>query len=261
MGETGKMADELKILLGDIEIVQKTLGDAWRTMGANHSFLNCFGYKWHNKKSTHRIDLNTTKTLNKLGPFNNNSDEAVVRETHIVMSQADILVGHYGNKFDWKYMNAKFDKYGLPHLTHIPKFDTCLMARQKYKLGSNRLDSLCEFFGVTRKQDIDHKHWMNLYTHDARSMRTIGVYCEQDVLCLEQVFNRMKHHFNIPYHSGVAEGNPRSSCPQCGFIETAVKNIRTTKSGLWRASMFCADCNHCWTIPKSVLVSEGRIDP
>lgn len=245
------MSSKLKVLFYDIEITPRTLGDAWFTMGAANSFLVTFGYRWGHEKKTHYIDLTTTNTLHKLDPFNDTCDKEVVKAAHKIMSEADILVAHYGNKFDWKYMNAKFEKNGLGALTHIPKRDTCLQARRVYKIGSNTLRRLAEFFGGAKKTDIDKRHWFALYTRSKASMKLISEYCagkgDSDVNALYDIYKQMEKHFPVVYHVGVMVGKHKAlSCPACASSNLIRRGTYTKPGGGKYIRVSCHDCGK-WT--------------
>lgn len=243
----------MKTLIYDIETVQNTLGDAWKTMGAAYSFINCFAYKWEGQQTVHRIDLNTTGTLDRLSPFNEKSDEKIVKEAHKIMSQAECTVAHYGNGFDWKYMNAKFDYYGLEPLSHIPRRDTCFKAKSTYKMGGNSLRTLAKYFGVTQKSTIEFGHWLNLYCHNRASMREIGVYCEYDVKALSDIYDKMKHHFTPIQHNGLIKGNSLISCPECASINVIRRQGFVTSTGCHKVRMSCNDCRRWFTVLESKL--------
>lgn len=245
------------VLLYDIEIVQRNLGDSWRTMGADHSFITAFGYRWEHLGKNRVIDLNTTETLEDLDPFNDTADREVVTQAHEVMSQADLLVGHYSNQFDWKYMNAKFDYYGLSPLTHIPKRDTCMKARSVYKLSSKRLGNLCKFFNVPTKIGIDHKLWFSLYQHKKAAMTEISDYCKGDVEALYGLYTKMKHHFPAVYHQGEMAGHSKYvSCPECASLNVIKRKPYITAGGVSKYRMSCNDCTRWFAVNTTELDYE-----
>lgn len=248
----------IKVLLYDIEITPRTLGDSWITMGAANSFLVTFGYRWEHEKKSKYIDLNTTKTLQDLDPFDDSVDELLVHKAHEIMSQADILVAHYGNKFDWKYMNAKFEKFNLTPLGHIPKQDTCFMARKMYKIGSNTLRNLAKYFGGSKKVDIDKRHWLALYCKNKKSMKEISMYCagpgDSDVNALYDIYQKMRHHFPAVYHVGMLDGKLRSrSCPSCGSKKIIKRKNIISASGTRNTRMSCNSCGKWFQLPTSLL--------
>ena len=496
------------VLLYDIEIVQCNLGDSWRTMGADHSFITAFGYRWEHEKKNHVIDLNTTNSLKDLDPFNNTADRKVVVAAHKIMSQADMTVGHYScmdpehkvltanfiykkvkdiqvgdelmafeenipgksvrrrfqktkvvhnepvlrfkrkitlsdgkvlvsstehpylvptgsanganwgwvkaedlnvgdvltricpeweadtsyeagyiaasldgeghlsvgkgvrtgfsqkdnqmldyfnvikpeevnwkhyiNKasdvhtvkadgifnvfyilgryqpkrimskfidlntclhvpkegrttivaiediglgtvqglatesktyitegfpchntnFDWKYMNAKFDYYGLPPLTHIPKRDTCMKARSMYKLSSKRLGNLCNFLGIPTKESIDHKLWFTLYTGGTKAvnaMKKISKYCKGDVEALYGLYQKLKPHWPAYYHTGIMSGKSQyASCPECGSLDIIKRKPYVTAAGVAKYRMSCKACTRWFVLNRSALLKHAK---
>ena len=60
---------KLKVLYIDIEILARSFGDPYITMGAAASHMIAFGYKWEHEKAAHVIDLIDTGEFEKLSPF------------------------------------------------------------------------------------------------------------------------------------------------------------------------------------------------
>lgn len=251
-----------KVLLYDIEIVQRNLGDSWRTMGADHSFITAFGYRWEHEKKNHVIDLHTTNSLKNLDPFNDTADRKVVVAAHKIMSQADMSVGHYATNFDWKYMNAKFDYYGLPSLSHIPKRDTCMKARSMYKLSSKRLGNLCNFLGIPTKIGIDHKLWFSLYQGGSKAtmaMKKISKYCKGDVEALFGLYQKLKPHWPAYYHTGIMSGKSQyASCPECGSLDIIKRKPYVTAAGVAKYRMSCKACNRWFVLNRSGLLKHAK---
>ena len=253
----------LKQLLYDIEIVQTTLGDAWRTMSAPSSILISFSYIWYDDylkgRQPKNLNLLTTGEFHELNPLKTGLDDKLVQKVHEVMMQADILVGHYSTPFDGKYLHAKFLRLGLPDFKHIEQRDTCLTARRFLKLGSNRLNSLADFFGVPRKIEIDHKHWMGVWNRRESSMRTIARYNDGDVLTLGGVYQKMMPLFNVQQHVGALMGNGRCSCKYCGGTDMLFSKRRTTATGMLRIQLQCGTCGKYQTVAPSIFEKETGI--
>lgn len=261
-GSTHYTKRPLNVLLYDIEILQRTLGDAWRTMGAAHSNIISISYVWLNDwlkegpKAIQNINLRDTGELEKLDPFSETADKKLITRFHKILGSADVAVGHYSDRFDWKYLQSKFVKYGLPDLLHLERRDTCMIARRHLKLGGNRLDNVARFFGVTPKQPIDHKHWMGVWCGRKDSLRKIATYNDGDVETLCEIYLKLENLFDVRQHMGVLNGYTRISCPRCGSARTKVKQSRTTPTGMRRKQLKCKDCSKHFTMAETVYLSE-----
>lgn len=265
-GATNRLAigmnNPLKVLLYDIEILQRDLGDAWRTMGAAHSNMISVSFVWlkdylkKGKRAIKNINLIHTGELDTLDPFSETADKKLVTRFHEILKTADVAVGHYSNQFDWKYVQGKFLKYGLPDLTHLERRDTCMICRRHLKLGGNRLDHVAQFFGVVNKQSIDHKNWMAVYTRSKKALRSIAHYNNGDVETLAEIYLKLEPLWINRQHVGVLNGHTRISCPKCGSEDTHLAKTRATPSGLIRKQLQCYGCGKYFTVASGIYFKE-----
>jgi DNA polymerase-3 subunit epsilon len=65
------------------------------------------------------------------------------------------LVAHNAS-FDLSFLNTELRRVSLPAISHERVIDTLLLARRKYPGGSNRLDDLCQRFGISNRRRTKH---------------------------------------------------------------------------------------------------------
>jgi DNA polymerase-3 subunit epsilon len=65
------------------------------------------------------------------------------------------LVAHNAS-FDLGFLNAELERVHLPVVSRDRLVDTLLLARRKYPGGSNRLDDLCQRFGIDNSRRTKH---------------------------------------------------------------------------------------------------------
>jgi DNA polymerase III subunit epsilon len=65
------------------------------------------------------------------------------------------LIAHNAS-FDLGFLNAELERVGLPMVARERLVDTLLLARRKYPGGSNRLDDLCQRFGIDNSRRTKH---------------------------------------------------------------------------------------------------------
>jgi DNA polymerase III subunit epsilon len=65
------------------------------------------------------------------------------------------LVAHNAS-FDLGFLNAELERVKLPAISRDRLVDTLLLARRKYPGGSNRLDDLCQRFGIDNSRRTKH---------------------------------------------------------------------------------------------------------
>lgn len=231
------------ILLFDIEIISYHMGDTWRRMSADCSSVCSFGYKWLGDKKAKCVGLDQWPDEFKKNPFN---DKKLVEVAHGILSDADAVIAHYGNKFDVKYMRTKFAMHGLdPQVLSIPTRDTCLLCRSKFKFSSNRLNNIAKQFGCEEKIDTNEELWYNVMRSDLKAMKEMNKYCKQDIEVLDQVYKKIHHLFpkaSWP-HAGVAIGEDRDSCKECGSTAVWKYGVIVTAAGRYPRFQ-CQECGH-----------------
>lgn len=66
-----------------------------------------------------------------------------------------MLVAHNAN-FDVGFMNAEFDRVGLPRIVPDRIVDTLALARRRHPMGPNSLDALCRRYGIDSSRRTKH---------------------------------------------------------------------------------------------------------
>jgi len=173
---------------------------------------------------------------------NKKDDKAIAKSMHKLMQEADVIVGHNGDRFDLPKLNAAFLKHGLDPIPPYKTVDTLKAARHYFKFTSNRLDFLGTFLGVGNK--IEHEGfplWTKCMEGDMDAWERMVDYNKQDVLLLERVYIKLRPY--IRNHPNLATFNDKETlcCPNCesedvnkrGFYRTNVSKFQRYK---------CNDC-------------------
>jgi len=98
-----------------------------------------FGAKWYHEKRPFFL------SEHELG------QEEMIRQSHAVLNEADILVSYNGIGFDSKHMNREFAKIGLPPAKPVKHIDLLRVVRSQFRMTSNKLDHVAEYFGLGNK--------------------------------------------------------------------------------------------------------------
>lgn len=64
-------------------------------------------------------------------------------------------IAHNAN-FDMGFINAEFDRLGLPPVPQDQVIDTLALARRKHPMGPNSLDALCRRYGIDNSHRTKH---------------------------------------------------------------------------------------------------------
>lgn len=232
----------MKILLWDIEtsplvvttwdlwprsISHKNIQEEWNIITA--------AWKWYGEKRVHAVAVDPAKPRD---------DKAVITALHAALSEADVIVAHYGDKFDFPKFKARALFHGLPPLRPVKTIDTKKVASKFFKFTCNRLDYLGRFLGLGQKIDTDYELWQSVMAGDAKALARMVRYNKQDVVLLEEVYERLRpamdNHPNEALYGDVA------CCPVCGsqkFIKEGLKYNRTRAMQQYRCK---ADGCRAW---------------
>ncbi|MFS4438610.1 ribonuclease H-like domain-containing protein [Paracoccaceae bacterium GXU_MW_L88] len=223
-----------KILFFDIETtpnVSYTWGKYEQNVLAfvQESELLCFAYKWQGKPT-------------KIETVENQTERQLAQKLWRLFDEADIIIGHNGDAFDIKYSNGRFLYHGFQPPLPYKTVDTLKIARQMFKLNSNKLDDLGEKLGLGRKvQTGGFSLWLGCMANKPSSWRKMRRYNKQDVDLLEQVYDRLKgwkkSHPNLNYIDEIE----RPACATCGSEQVISKGVdRTLKTP--RQRWKCKSC-------------------
>ena len=203
-------------------------------------YMMSFAYKWYGEKRTYVRALPDYK-LYKTDPTN---DIELVKELHNLFNEADIIIGHNGDKFDNKVSNARFIYHKLspppPHKT----IDTLKAARKHFKFESNRLGQLGVHLGLGDKEEtggIDL--WRDCMDGKRRAWRKMKKYNKQDVVLLEKVYDRLKPWRTV--HPVVHPGTPRDKCPVCQSQNIRLRG-KAYNAKTYAQRYSCRDCGKWW---------------
>jgi hypothetical protein len=242
----------MKVLFWDLEtspIVVNAWG-LWKPYLTHENIVKesnliCAAWKWLGGKRVSAASVVNTAP---------DDDRALVETLHAVLSTADVLVGHNGDKFDLRKFNTRVIAHKLPPLPPIPTIDTLKVARKHFAFTSNRLDYLGEFLGMGRKVETAFKLWLKVMAGDKRALTEMVAYNKQDVLLLERVYLAlrpfMRNHPNVGLH------NEADCCPNCGskeFIKQGFKHSRVAT----RQQYQCTQCR-AWFCGGTVKTVKTR---
>ena len=172
-------------------------------------------------------------------------DSKLLPPLHKLLSAADIIVAHNGDKFDIRKIRSRFLATGLPPLPPITSVDTLLASRKLFAHTSHRLEFLSQALLAEKKsthgQYPGFELWRACMMKDPAAWQECQDYNEQDVVTLEELYLLMRPW--IDGHPNVANFTEPDSpaCPKCGSANVVQKGYRHTQVGRY-ARYRCTDC-------------------
>ncbi len=245
-----------KILFFDIETAP-SLAWVWKRFKENVSldqvevdgFVMCSAWKWYGKNDVVCV-------ANR--PEQPDNDEAVVRATWAALDEADIVVAHYGSRFDAPVMNSRFALYGLGPPSPYKLIDTKEVASKKFKFPSNKLDGLARFFGLGKKIKTDFDLWKGCLHGDEKCWNKMIRYCMSDVRILEKVYKALRPWITSHPNVNLFGDLSRPACPKCGGkkIQWRVHEYKTATQVF--AAFQCTSCQGWGRAARSLVPKEVK---
>lgn len=171
--------------------------------------LLCWSAKWSDSSEVLSARLTSSEAKEQ-------NDLRIVSKLAELMRAADYVVAHNGNRFDYKRVNARLLLNRAAPLGHVQMIDTLTIARSSFDLPYNNLNYLASKLGFGEKLRTDFDLWRRAVMGDAKALREMSAYCDQDVILLEHVFHAMVPYAKtLPRLVDAAEWR-EELCPYCG---------------------------------------------
>ena len=204
----------------------------------------CISYKWEGKDKVHRLTWDE-----------NQDDKKMLISFINIANTADELIAHNGDRFDIKWIRTRCIYHRIPMFPQYRTLDTLKKAKSGFYFNSNKLDYIAKFLNVGAKMETGgYDLWKNVMANDLDALKTMGEYCDQDVIVLEAVYQEMKGYFKQNTHEGVLEGRFKFSCPSCSSTKVEYLKLNTTPMGAIRRLMNCNICNHTYELSNASYV-------
>ena len=199
----------------------------------------CVSYKWEDDDKVHTLTWDE-----------NQSDKTLLKKFIKIMNSAEQVVAHNGDRFDIKWLRTRCLFHGLPMFPRYQSIDTLKEARSLFNFNSNKLDYIAKYLGVgskTKHEGIDL--WKKVILEkDSKALKNMVEYCENDVVILEKVYNKIKSYSIPRYHYGRARDYEKFTCPECASSKVRLSKTYTTAMGTIRRNMACRKCKTKYTV-------------
>jgi len=121
-------------------------------------------------------------------------DSDIVRKIVDELLKFDVLVAHYGSKFDLPFIRTRMAKWHLGTFPNTKKLiDPYHLSKNKFCLRSNSLESLSSLIGAPHKTIVDGQIWIRAALDgDKKAMDYIVKHCIRDVKVLGYVVDSVK---------------------------------------------------------------------
>lgn len=179
-------------------------------------------------------------------------DYAMISKFMKVLNEADEIIAHNGDNYDIRFLAGRAMYHDLDPFPWWKTVDTYKLAKRRFRLNCFRLDYLGEYLGLGRKNKTEYSWWLDiLIRNDRKRLREMVDYCEQDVVLLEKVYDRIAKYSKPTTHAGALMGLSKWTCAHCASENVHASKRMVTASGYVKQQMQCNDCNRYFTISES----------
>lgn len=221
---------------------------------AHMSEISVFGYKWMHEKKAHILSgLDFPKAFKK--DFTN--DRPLLEALSEVWNQADVVIAHYGERFDRRFLNARLEKHGLPPLKPIRLIDTWRISKDNFVLGGNSLNVLLKFFNAPdQKVDLTYEEWRQVMTGKIPALKKLIQHCHNDVTGLEYIFKKHLSHYTMKLPNwNLYVDTKKKLCPYCGSADLVRRGPAYNQTTVWQTYQ----CKSCRRWPRGPINGKGVI--
>lgn len=174
------------------------------------------------------------------------NDRKIVASMFKLLDEADVVVAHYGKKFDLPTIIGRGAIHGLTPPSPYIVVDTKEVASREFRLVSNSLANLCEELGLPRKSE--HKKfpgfelWLGCLRGDEEAWKEMKEYNIDDVIALESLYLRLRPY--IRNHPNIGRPNSEGAleCPKCSSSSIQLRGYYTSNAGISYHRYVCNDC-------------------
>lgn len=133
-------------------------------------------------------------------------DKNLIKQFIEDAKQFDRLIFHYGNdrRFDLPFLRTRavYHDLDFPAYGSLYVSDTYPILRNKFRSHSNRLETVCDFFGIPAKEHkLKPEIWLEMITGNKkrmqRALQYILLHNVEDVLSTEKLWKRIAPYTKI----------------------------------------------------------------
>jgi uncharacterized protein YprB with RNaseH-like and TPR domain len=173
--------------------MQENIGifDAEMTgLKANWSHMLSWCMKEHDKDVIHHDVVTPREARDK-------NDRRIIKSAVAEIKKYDRICGYYSSRFDIPYLRSRALYHGIefPAYRDIYHTDLYYVARSKFALHSNRLQAVCEYFGIPAKgHRMTPELWQQAGAGKKEALDTILLHNKEDVESTDAVFKMLLKH-------------------------------------------------------------------
>lgn len=246
-----------RILLIDIETAPN-VAYVWRFFKENigpkqvlnNGYLISYAAKWLDEPHIFYSDLE------------HSSEKDILEEISMLLDDADIVVAHYGEGFDFPYIQGRMVVHGIKPPSPYKTIDTKKIASKEFHFPSNSLEYLAQALDLKNKKDGHKKFpgfqlWLEVLRNNPEAYEELKFYNVQDVLVLEELYLRFRPFHRVHPNVAVFDDVNNVHCPKCNSTNIHYRGYAHTSVGRYHRFQ-CNDCGG-WGRDRKNLLPRNNV--
>jgi len=181
-----------------------------------HQYIISWAAKW-------LYDENVQSDVVTPEESKNRDDRRILKSIHKLLDEADIVVGHNGDRFDLRKLRWRFISQGMAPPSPFKIIDTLKVARREFFAPSYKQDFLTKYFKLENKIQTDFQLWVDCEAGIPEKLEEMVEYNRHDVMGLEELYLKIRPYIHNHPNLGVLMED--DICPTCGS-----KHLQETSS-------------------------------
>lgn len=147
-----------------------------------------YAAKWIDEDKIMYMDTSSRK--------NPRDDKKLVASICKLLDECDVVVSHYGKKFDVPKIDTRREFHRLP-LFSMPKHEDTKFMANKFAFTSNKLEYIAKYLNVKNKKLVEDRKfqgmelWKQCLKGNRAAWNEMCLYNKQDVHALQDVYDRL----------------------------------------------------------------------
>lgn len=182
------------------------------------------------------------------------SRKKMLKELHLLMSEADEIVSFNGTKFDIPIINKEFLLQGMGPPSPFQNVDLLRTVRRNFRFTSNKLDHIVQQLGIGAKMETGgFDLWTRCNEGDDEAWDLMEEYNLRDVILMDELYDILRPWANNLVNRSVFQQD--LVCDVCGSHNYKKDGFKYTRAGKYQAYQ-CKACGHYFRGNKTLARTE-----
>ena len=200
-----------------------------------HQYIISWAAKW-------LYDDNVQSDVVTSEESKNRDDKRILKSIWKLLDEADIVIGHNGDRFDIRKLRWRFISEDMQPPSPFRIIDTLKIARREFFAPSYKQDFLTKYFHLQNKLETNFQLWKDCEAGIPEKLEEMVEYNRHDVMGLEELYLKIRPY--IHNHPNLGVLMDKDVCPSCGADDI----VETNSEYITSANRFLVyRCNSCKT--------------